>query len=174
MQQTIFLLLLKEENSAVCINHLAKDNNTRTIRVSDDLLKTIKQLPRMGKTVFTYREYQYAEKGFLKMRKRAIAKTGNKELRKIHFYTCRYWRANSERHTKGNLDSVQYLLCHKSLNYVGLYARLSVEQFGNNQEYDVQEADDSDKPRIRMLLQKGYDLVLNINNGGVLYFRKAK
>ena len=55
-----------------------------------------------------------------------------------------------------------------------LHARLSVEYFGNNQEYDVQEADDSDKPRIRMLLQKGYDLVLNINNGGVLYFRKAK
>jgi hypothetical protein len=55
-----------------------------------------------------------------------------------------------------------------------LYARLSVEYFGNNQEYNMQEADDSDKPRIRMLLQKGYDLVLNINNGGVLYFRKAK
>ena len=161
-------------NKKIGINHPAKDNNTRTIRVSDDLLNMLQQLPRTGKTVFTYGEYQYAEKGFLKMRKRAIAKTGNKELRKIHFYTCRYWRATSERHTKGNPDSVQYLLGHRSLNYVGLYARLSVEYFGNNQEYDVQEADDSDKPRIRMLLAKGYNPVLNSQDGGVHYFRKAK
>ena len=161
-------------NKKVAINHPAKDNNTRTIRVSEDLLNMIQQLPRMGKTVFTYGEYQYAEKGFLRMRKRAIAKTGNKELRKIHFYTCRYWRATTERHTKGNPDSVQYLLGHRSLNYVGLYARLSVEYFGDNQEYDVQEADDNDKPRIRMLLAKGYNPVLNSQDGGVHYFRKAK
>ncbi len=46
--------------------------------------------------------------------------------------------------------------------------------FGNNQEFDAQEDDINDKPRIRMLLQKGYDPVLNINDGGVHYFRKAK
>jgi hypothetical protein len=55
-----------------------------------------------------------------------------------------------------------------------LYARFSVEYFGGNQEYDVQEADDNDKPRIKMLLQKGYNPVLNINGGGIYYFRKAK
>jgi integrase len=161
-------------NKKIAINHPAKGNNTRTIRVSDDLISMLQQLPRKGKLVFSYREYQYAEKGFRRMRQRAIAKTGNQELRKIHFYTCRYWRATDERHKKGNPDSVQYLLGHTSLNYVGLYARLSVDYFGNNQEFDVQEADDNDKPRIRMLLQKGYDPVLNINNGGVHYFRKAK
>lgn len=66
------------------------------------------------------------------------------------------------------------MLGHKSLNYVGLYARLSVEYFGNNQEYDVQEAVDNDKPRIRMLPQKGYDPVINVKDGAVHYFRKAK
>ena len=161
-------------NKKIAINHPAKDNNTRTLRVSDDLIKMLQQLPRKGKLVFTYKEYQYAEKGFRRMRLRAIAKTGNQELRKIHLYTCRYWRATEERHKKGNPDSVQYLLGHKSLNYVGLYARLSVEYFGDNQEFDVQEADDNDKPRIKQLLQKGYDPVLNINGGGVHYFRKAK
>jgi integrase len=134
----------------------------------------LQRLPRKGKLVFSYGEYQYAEKGFRKMRQQAIAKTGNEELRKIHFYTCRYWRATEERHKKGNPDSVQYLLGHRSLSYVGLYARLSVDYFGDNQEFDVQEADDNDKPRIKQLLQKGYDPVLNINGGGVHYFRKAK
>lgn len=108
------------------------------------------------------------------MRQRAIAKTGNQELRKIHLYTCRYWQATDERNKKSNPDSVQYLLCHRSLNYIGLYARLSVEYFGNSQEYDVQEADDNDKPRIRLLLQKGYEPVLNTKDGAVHYFRKAK
>jgi integrase len=161
-------------NKKIAINHPAKGNNTRTIRVSDDLINMLQRLPRKGKLVFSYGEYQYAEKGFRRMRQRAIAKTGNQELQKIHFYTCRYWRATEERHKKGNPDSVQYLLGHRSLSYVGLYARLSVDYFGNNQEFDVQEADDNDKPRIKMLLQKGYDPVLNINDGGVHYFRKAK
>jgi integrase len=161
-------------NKKIAINHPAKENNTRTIRVCDDLINMLQQLPRKGKAVFTYGEYQYAEKGFRRMRQRAIAKTGNKELRKIHFYTCRYWRATTERHTKGNPDSVQYLLGHRSLAYVGLYAKLSVEYFGDNQEYDVQEADDNDKPRIRLLLSKGYNPMLNTQDGGVHYFRKAK
>ena len=108
------------------------------------------------------------------MRQRAIAKTRNQELRKIHFYTCRYWRATEERHKKGNPDSVQYLLGHRSLSYVGLCARLIVDYFGYNQEFDVQEADDNHKPRIKMLMHRGYDPVLNINDGGVHYFRKAK
>jgi hypothetical protein len=38
----------------------------------------------------------------------------------------------------------------------------------------VQEADDNDKPRIKMLPQKGYDPVLNVKDGDVYYFRKAK
>jgi integrase len=161
-------------NKKIAINHPAKGNNTRTIRVCDDLIAMLQQLPRKGKLVFTYGKYQYVEKGFRRMRQRAIAKTGNQELRKIHLYTCRYWRATDERHKKGNPDSVQYLLGHRSLMYVGLYARLSVEYFGGNQEFDVQEADDNDKPRIRMLLQKGYDPVLDVKDGGVHYFRKAK
>ncbi len=111
------------------------------------------------------------KKAFRRMRQRAIAKTGNQELRKIHLYTCRYWRATGERHKKGNPDSVQYLLGHRSLMYVGLYARLSVDYFGNVQEYDVQEVDPTDKARVKYLLSQGYeDKVI----GGVTYFRKAK
>ena len=97
-------------NKKIAINHPAKGNNVRTIPVKDDgLLDMLQQLPRKGKLVFSYRQYQYAEKGFRRMRQRAIEETGNKELRKIHFYTCRYWRATDERHRKGNPDSVQYL-----------------------------------------------------------------
>ena len=161
-------------NKKIAINHPAKDNNTRTIRVSEDLIRMLQQLPRKLKTVFTYGKYEYAEKGFRRMRQRAIAKTGNQELRKIHFYSCRYWRATTERHTKGNPDSVQYLLGHRSLNYVGLYARLSVEYFGENQEFDVQEADDSDRARIRLLLKQGYTKSLDTENGGYHFFTKAK
>ena len=94
-------------NKKIAINHPAKGNNTRTIRVHDDLIDMLQQLPRKGKLVFTYGKYEYAEKGYRRMRKRAIAKTGNQELSKIHLYTCRYWRATEERHKKGNPDSVR-------------------------------------------------------------------
>ena len=158
-------------NRKISINHPAKGNNTRNIRVSDDLIQLLQQLPRKAKLVFTYGKYEYAEKGFRRMRQRAIAKTGKQELRKIHLYTCRYWRATEERHKKGNPDSVQYLLGHRSLMYVGLYARLSVDYFGSVQEYDVQEVDTTDKARVKYLLSQGYeDKVI----GGVTYFRKAK
>ncbi len=158
-------------NRKIAINHPAKGNNTRKISVSDDLINMLQQLPRKGKTVFTYGEYQFAEKGFRKMRKRAIAKTGNQELRKIHFYTCRYWRATDERNKKGNPDSVQYLLGHRSLMYVGLYARLSADYFGGQQECDVQEVDLTDKAKVRCLLSKNYKPV---EVGGVTYFTKPK
>ncbi len=158
-------------NRKIAINHPAKGNNTRTIRVSDDLINMLQQLPRKAKAVFTYGQYQYAEKGFRRMRKRAIAETGNKELSKIHFYTCRYWRATDERNRKGNPDSVQYLLGHRSLMYIGLYARLSAEYFGGNQECDVQEADVTDRARVRYLLSKNYKPIVI---GGVTYFTKPK
>jgi hypothetical protein len=41
--------------------------------------------------------------------------------------------------------------------YVGLYARLSVDYFGNVHEYDVQEVDTVDKTRVKYLLSQGYE-----------------
>ena len=48
------------------------------------------------------------------MRQRAIHKLGNPELRKIDFYTFRYWRATMEYRRLHDFGAVMVLLGHKS------------------------------------------------------------
>jgi site-specific recombinase XerC len=104
------------------------------------------------------------------MRSRAVKKFNNPELKKISFYSCRYWRATKERHAKGNPDAVQYLLGHSSLAYVQMYARLAAQCFGD-QEYDVVEVRDSTARR--EAIRKGYDFV-ETDGEGVSWYRKSK
>ena len=108
------------------INFPAKGGNTRSIKVSETLIEMLMALPHLnGDRIFTYGTTDASGNIFRRMRKRAIKKFNNPELKKISFYSCRYWRATKERHAAGNTDSVQYLLGHSSLAYVQIYARLA-------------------------------------------------
>jgi len=64
--------------------------------MSEKLANMLKNLPRVSKRVFVYKNAQVAGKTFRVMRKRAIVKTGILELQKITLYTFRYWRATIE------------------------------------------------------------------------------
>jgi hypothetical protein len=76
----------------------------------------LQQLPRRGKTIFTYGEHQYAEKGFLRIRKRTNAKTASKNPAKYTSISADTGELQVKDTQKGNPESVQYLLCHRSLN----------------------------------------------------------
>ena len=103
------------------------------------------------------------------MRNRAVKKLNNPELKKISFYSCRYWRATKERHAKGNPDAVQYLLGHSSLAYVQIYAQLAAQCFGD-QEYDIVEV--RNPQELREVARKGYEKFDEMN--GVHFYRKPK
>ena len=153
------------------INFPAKGGNTRSIQVSETLIDMLLALPHLnGKLVFTYRTTDNAGCIFRRMRNRAVKKFNNPELKKISFYSCRYWRATKERHAKGNPDAVQYLLGHSSLAYVQIYARLAAQCFGD-QEYDVIDVRDSQ--RRREAIRKGYEFVEK-DAEGVSWYRKPK
>jgi integrase len=153
------------------INFPAKGGNTRSIKVSQVLIDMLLALPHLnGNLVFTYRTTDNAGGIFRRMRKRAVKKFNNSELKKISFYSCRYWRATKERHATGNPDSVQYLLGHSSLAYVQIYARLATQCFGD-QEYNVIEVRDSQ--RRREAIRKGYEFVEK-DMEGVSWYRKPK
>jgi hypothetical protein len=96
-------------------------------------LSLLSILPQTKKRVFTYKSLNYIGKAFRRTRKLAIQKFGNTELRKIDFYTNRYWRATMEYRRTGDFGAVMVLLSHKSLKYVLLYAQLS-EMYGGNKE----------------------------------------
>jgi hypothetical protein len=65
------------------------------------------------------------------MLKRIIKKLGDQELRKIDFYTCRYWRATAGYHITHDFGAVMVQLDHTSLRYVLVYAQLSGTCFGD-------------------------------------------
>jgi hypothetical protein len=73
---------------------------------------------------------QSVGRSFRKMLKRVIKKLGNQELRKIDFYTCRYWRATAGYHITHDFEAVMVLLGYPSIRYVLVYAQLSETYFG--------------------------------------------
>jgi len=153
------------------INHPAKGGCNRSIPVSETLIDMLLALPRLNdKLVFTYGTTENAGTIFRRMRKRAVKKFNNPELKKISFYSCRYWRATKERHAKENPDDVQYLLGHSSLAYVQIYAKLAAQCFGD-QEFDVAEVRDSQGRR--EAIRKGYEFVEK-DLEGVSWYRKPK
>jgi hypothetical protein len=93
------------------------------------------------------------------MRKRAIKKLGNSELRKIDFYTFRYWRAAEEYYlSHKDVEAVMYLLGHNSLRYVLLYKQLSrVHPSSAAEKYIVREA--HTKKEGIALLEDGFEWV---------------
>ncbi|NLB75804.1 MAG: tyrosine-type recombinase/integrase [Crenarchaeota archaeon] len=161
---------IDKPHKRININHPAKGGNSRSIPVSEQLIEMLLALPHLnGKLVFTYGTTDNAGTVFRRMRRRAVRQFGNPELKKISFYSCRYWGATKERHAKGNPDAVQYLLGHSSLAYIQIYVQLAAQCFGD-QEYDVIEVRDAQT--LREVGRKGYEKYGELN--GVLYYRKPK
>jgi integrase len=190
-QMSIFLLTLKETgarpgevfklewvdidaaNKTINISHPEKGSNPRVLPISDNLLQLFQNLPHVKQNfIFNYKNKYCVGKSFRVMRAGAIAKLANPELRKIDFYTFRYWRATEEYdRSHKDYDAVIYLLGHNSLRYVLLYKQLGKNRrFGRGQEYIVREA--RNRKDISSLLADGFEYVMD--KGGVSFFRKLK
>ena len=113
------------EGKKLHISQPEKGCNARIRPIDAKLLNMLLSLPNKQDRVFTYASRDMAWKTFARMRQRAIHKLSNPELRKIDFYTFRYWRATMEYRRLHDFGAVMILLGHKSLRYVLLYAQLS-------------------------------------------------
>ena len=161
-------------NRKLAINHPEKGSNPRVLPISEKLLNMLEAMRGQRRTndrIFPYRSADSAGRSFRKMRRRAAKNLGNPELLKIYFYTCRYWRATSEYHKTRDFGAVMYLLGHKSLKYVLLYAQLDKTYFGGNIEYLCKEA--FTRQEAMKLIEAGFDLVMT-DTEGVSLFRKIK
>lgn len=160
-------------SKTINISHPEKGCNPRILPISDNLTKTLLALPHDKKNlIFNYKNKHACSQSFRRMRKRAICKLANPELRKIDFYTYRYWRATEEYdRSHKDYDSVIYLLGHNSLRYVLLYKQLSkARRCGRGEEYIVKEA--KTKKEAKALLEDGFEYVMD--KGGASLFRKLK
>jgi integrase/uncharacterized Zn ribbon protein len=159
------------EQQKINISHPEKGCNPRILPISANLIAAMLGLPRIKQSfIFNYKSKNYAGKTFRQMRARTIQKLGNKELRKINFYTFRYYRATMEYRKYRDFGSVMVLLGHKSLRYVLLYAQLSKNYEHGGDGYIVREAET--KAEAKSLLEDGFEYVME--KGGVSLFRKLK
>jgi integrase len=156
------------------IIHPAKGGNPRALKISDKLVKMylslLGTLPKEQKRTFAFKSLYYIGKTFRRTRKKAIQKFGNPELRKIDFYTNRYWQATMTYRRTGDFGAVMVLLGHKSLKYVLLYAQLS-QMYGGSREYVCKDA--RTRQEAMQLIEAGFDYVMS-DKEGVSLFRKLK
>ena len=156
------------------VTHPAKGGNPRAIKISDKLVKMylslLSTLPKDQKRTFAFKSLYYIGKAFRRTRKLAIRKFGNPELRKIDFYTNRYWQATMTYRRTGDFGAVMVLLGHKSLKYVLLYAQLS-QMYGGTKEYICKDA--RSRQEAMQLIEQGFDYVMT-DKEGVSLFRKVK
>jgi integrase len=158
-------------NKTINISHPEKGCNPRILPISENLVKSLLGLPHAKKElIFNYKNKHACGQSFRRMRKRAVAKLGNPELRKIDFYTFRYWRATMEYRKYKDFESVMILLGHNSLRYVLLYKQISKTYEHGGDGYIVREAEN--KAEAKALLEDGFDYVMD--KGGVSLFRKLK
>jgi integrase len=157
------------EGKKLNISHPEKGCNPRIRPISPKLLRMLLALPRTKKRIFTYKSRDVAGKTFRAMRKRATQKLGNPELRKIDFYTFRYWRATMEYRRYHDFGCVMVLLGHKSLRYVLLYAQLS-DAYCSNEAYVCKEA--RTRQEAKQLIEEGFEYVMD--KEGISLFRKIK
>jgi integrase len=159
------------ENRKIHISQPEKGCNARLLRITPKLLNMLLALPRDSKRkrIFSYKSRDMAWKTFSRMRQKAIRKLGNEELRKIDFYTFRYWRATMEYRRLHDFGAVMILLGHKSLKYVLLYAQLS-DSYDLNGGYVCKEA--TNRVEAKQLIEDGFEYVMD--KDGVSLFRKLK
>jgi len=157
------------EGKKLNISHPEKGCNPRIRPISAKLLRMLLALPRNNKKIFTYKSKYVAGKSFREMRKKAIKKLSNPELRKICFYTFRYWRATMEYRRLHDFGAVMVLLGHKSLRYVLLYAQLS-DAYSSNEAYVCKEA--CTRQEAKQLIEDGFEYVMD--KEGISLFRKIK
>lgn len=187
IQMAVFLMTLKQTGARpgevwrlrwtdidiagkkIHISQPEKGCNSRIRPIDAKLLTMLLGLPRIQERIFTYKSRDMAWKSFSRMRARAIHKMGNPELRKIAFYTFRYWRATMEYRRLHDFGAVMVLLGHKSLKYVLLYAQLS-DAYDPNGGYVCREA--RTRTEARQLIEDGFEYVMD--KEGVSLFRKLK
>ncbi len=83
----------KEDLKAAVINfiwHLKRQNYAEDTLYSDKLLKMLQELPHVkANFIFNYKTKHVCSQSFRRMRKHAVKKLANPELKKIDFYTFR-------------------------------------------------------------------------------------
>ncbi len=147
-----------------------KGSNARIFKISDKLKTMLHNLPKRSEGVWIYKNTDYLDKGFRRMRKKAARKLGNSRILRIHFHTFRHWKPTIEYARTKDILYIKQLLGHKAikttLKYVQLVNLPQEEKFICKVAQNADEATE--------LIEAGFEYVTGEYSDGGKLFRKRK
>jgi integrase len=151
----------------VRINNPEKGGNSRTLKISDQLIAMINALKkRTDGNVFNPNK-STIETTFLRSRRRIAQKTQNPRINQIPFHTLRHLKATNEYVRTKDLMYVKYILGHKHSSSTDRYTHYTPFK---EEEYHCKVAQ-TEQERIQ-LIESGFTFVEK--SEGLSFYRKRK
>lgn len=151
------------------INEPEKGSNTRSIKISAELVAMIKRLPRKGDRLF--KNIKATKRTFTDQRNRLAHKLENPRLKAIHFHTLRHWKGTMEYHETKDPLHVMYILGHKNFKNTQVYIQIEKTLFKGVPEHFISKVAHTIDEAC-LLVDDGFDYVCDFN--GTKIFRKRK
>jgi integrase len=184
-----FLLLLKEtamrsgeakriewinvdsEKNIITLNDPEKGSKPRMWKVSTELIRMLKMLPKKSVKVFGDGPINSMKSTYMKARKRLAVKLQNPRLLNISFHTYRHWKATMLYHKTKDPYYVKDFLGHKCLSNTEIYINIERTLFEDQtDEFTVKVAENQED--IKALLESGFEYVCQKDN--LVYMKKRK
>ncbi len=160
------------KRGVIAINHPVKDHLAGEFEVSPKLLNMLDALPKTSTKVFptTYRNMQSI---YIKLRRRAAARTQNPRLLKVSFVSFRHWAGTQLAWLfNGNMLIVKEKLRHRNINSTMKYVRRI--KLTRPEDYDVFTAStDEEIKQMGMLGAQKYD-ERTVAGTVISYYRRPK
>jgi integrase len=150
-----------------------KGSNARQLKISNQLIAIMNQLPRKQEPIFRnpsvdpIRSLKCHRKNFEKQRRRVADRLQNPRIQAISFKSLRHWKATTEYHKTRDILHVMTILGHKNIQNTLVYTHL-IKFEGD--EYVCKIAKTVDDAKV--MVEDGFDYVTDIE--GMKLFRKRK
>jgi len=150
-----------------------KGSNARQLKISNQLIAIVNQLPRKQELIFrnpsvdAIRSLKCHRKNFEKQRRRVADRLQNPRIQAIGFKSLRHWKATTEYHRTKDILHVMRLLGHKNIKNTLVYTHLV--DFGGD-EFVCKVAKNVEEAKV--LVESGFDYVTDVD--GMKLFRKRK
>ncbi|MEM0007262.1 MAG: site-specific integrase [Candidatus Bathyarchaeia archaeon] len=158
------------ENNTIIINNPAKGSRARIVKVSNQTIAMLNQLPRVSIYIFKHNDKSkledFADRLRLK-RKQIAEKLGNPRINMITLRSLRHFKATMTYYKTRDILYVKEILGHVSIQNTLIYTHLV--NFNENEwvcsvAKTIEEA--------KSLIEQGYDYVTTFDN--IMLFRKRK
>jgi integrase len=159
---------INEKNHTIAINHPEKGSKARTVKVTEKTLAMAKNLKKNHGDYLFNPTFTSQRKTFNKTREKMALITNNPRLLKIHFHTCRHWRASHEFERTGDIYEVKKLLGHKCISNTDRYQHGSYSnaEYVTKRPQTNQEEDE--------LINAGFEFIRYDHKQDVPVYRRRK